>query len=226
MLFSVIIVVFTSLLNSSIVSSEDTDIDNICYKACNNESKGFLEEHCTGVDLTLNNSHCCFNTSSSRPRIIGIDLRGCDISTIKALDEVIESLIVISLEDNPIKSDLNTDFNGLRNAVYLSLPPSLDCPGDNEAWESIEKSNTSTICHNQIDTCLHFNISCPANSECKNTGPGTFECDCLTGYHGYKCLNKGKFPAAYYGIGFAVTTVGLSTILWILQRRHVIKRTD
>ncbi|KAK6179176.1 hypothetical protein SNE40_011595 [Patella caerulea] len=198
--------------------------ENVCNTICKNESISFVQLYCVENDLELD-GHCCKNiTKPVALDIIGIDLRGCNLSDIKEfISSMLSTLIILTIEDNPLNELKDSDFHGLTEMRYLSLPPTFQCPGGSEAWSYINKTNMSIICNNQVDLCSVHNVSCPSNSFCNNTAPGLYECDCKPGYYGYKCLRKGNFPTVQFSVGLGVSTVVISIFLWIFQRRHVKK---
>eukprot|EP00064_Thunnus_orientalis_P017487 superscaffoldBa00003726_g17570 len=64
-------------------------------------------------------------------------------------------------------------------------------------------------------------INCPENSLCGPYGPGFFECSCADNYHGYKCLREGEFPLLQVFGPLGASTVVISVLLWVTQRRKV-----
>ncbi|BFY99878.1 hypothetical protein BsWGS_02918 [Bradybaena similaris] len=167
---------------------------------------------------------CCVNTTDNT--VLGIDLENCNMTNtvFSAGIKNLSNLLYISLQENDgLKQVSREDFHRNTNIQYLSLPLGMGCPGNSDSWSKITNSTTenATICQEELDPCHVHNVSCPANSHCVHSGVGLTECLCDDGFHGYKCMNQGKFPTVPFVVGIAIPTVFLSALLWVTQRRYV-----
>eukprot|EP00112_Aurelia_sp_Birch-Aquarium-sp1_P025315 Seg836.6 transcript_id=Seg836.6/GoldUCD/mRNA.D3Y31 product="All-trans retinoic acid-induced differentiation factor" protein_id=Seg836.6/GoldUCD/D3Y31 len=103
------------------------------------------------------------------------------------------------------------------NLRYLKIEKDKKCPGQDSTW-SVRYINDVKICTNKLHTC---NVTCPDNSHCVAVN-GTAECLCNEGWHGYKCLRYGKFPAVKWLVSIGAGTFGLIVILWSFQKYSAI----
>ena len=178
-------------------------------------------------------SRCCFSCSTPHENstIIGVDYSLCNIeklaNTVGALNkDTVKNITILDVRNNNL-TDCGTVevFAGFLNLDQLYLSKSLSqdlcpCPGGNSSWNVVEDGS----CSGRKDWCSSNSTSkCTSFSLCVNNGPGNFLCECKPDYHGYKCLNKGKFPVIEFSVGLSVGTVVLSGLLWHFQRRHVVK---
>ncbi|XP_053394868.1 all-trans retinoic acid-induced differentiation factor-like [Mercenaria mercenaria] len=216
-----------------ITTTIETDTHSKICSQCTTPPKvdSYLVQFCrkeNGTGLLHQDNSCCINStvSSQTSLIVGVDMSGCGLKTISGLFSNMHDLKVIMLENNTDLQIKQDDFNGLSKLLYLSLPDFLQCPGGNKSWNSVEKQNNTVICEEEINLCVKNNVTCQnSNSHCVLTGPGVMECLCLPGYHGYKCLRQGTFPAVSYSIIICVCTAVISGFLWCTQRRKVKKKT-
>ncbi|KAL5021585.1 hypothetical protein ScPMuIL_000740 [Solemya velum] len=196
-----------TVLFSLVISSED-----VCKMQCSSPMK----MNCTEAD-----GRCCINKTlaNTTHTVIGVDLHGCNISNIAGFFIGLTELQIIYLEENPLKSISVEDFPGILKLEYMSLPGELQCPG---TWEIEDHGpNNITECRIEESFCNSTNVPCPKNSYCNDTGLGTRDCLCLPDYHGYKCLNKGKFPTLAFVLGTSISTVLICGVLWFTQRRGI-----
>ncbi|XP_067677231.1 all-trans retinoic acid-induced differentiation factor-like [Haliotis asinina] len=197
--------------------------NNVCSKTCSTSMKNsYVYNFCHEQNLQLQ-GRCCVNVTGSQ-QILGLDLQSCGLSQLTGLFTHGASLQVLLLQDNPLMNITSTDFEGLLELKYLTLPLDSDCPGGMDAWEVTNTTANETLCLQELDFCLVHNVSCPSNSYCSNTGPGLSECLCLPGYHGYKCLRKGTFPTTVFTAGMVGSTLFVAGLLWFTQRRNVKKQ--
>ncbi|KAJ3607251.1 hypothetical protein NHX12_026763 [Muraenolepis orangiensis] len=167
---------------------------------------------------------CCLQqlNSTQTPHVItGLDLSNCSLNQIADLQDA-STAVVIDLSSNPIVNISDAVFQGCAALNDLLLPSSLSCPGGNASWETVSISEGILLCRGQRSMCNetgHLSLSCPENSLCAPDGPGFFRCDCVHGYHGYKCLREGEFPFIQVFSPLAGATVLLSLVLWATERR-------
>lgn len=166
---------------------------------------------------------CCLrndNTSDSE-HIIGLDLSNCSLNHIEQL-QAASTTLIIDLSLNPIVNISKKAFQGFIELNYVILPEDIACPGGNTSWEKVEVKEGNRLCEGQKNTCNQtgqLSISCPGNSICAPYGPSFFECSCAKNYHGYKCLREGEFPVLLVFGPLAASTVVISILLWVTQRR-------
>lgn len=131
------------------------------------------------------------------------------------------------MRNNNITScDGDSVFEGFLNLneLYLSNPNQAycACPGGSLSWSD----TTGGDCKGKKNICNATNydyVKCTTNSYCSDNGPGNFLCLCKPGQHGYKCMNKGEFPSVLFSVSLVIGTLVISGLLWIAQRRHVVK---
>ncbi|KAM6992549.1 all-trans retinoic acid-induced differentiation factor [Tautogolabrus adspersus] len=171
------------------------------------------------------NGRCCFrnDNTSGHERIIGLDLSNCSLARVEDLQGATEALM-IDLSLNPIVNISDTVFQGFSELNYVILPREIDCPGGNSSWEKVEVKVGNRLCEGQKDMCNQtgqLSSECPENSLCAPYGPGFFQCSCADNYHGYKCLREGMFPTLQVFGPLGASTLVLSLLLWVTQRRKV-----
>lgn len=192
------------LCNSTILN--DTAVGNFC-----SVSAGRIEGRC-----------CLRNEKTSDPeRIIGLDLSNCSLTHVGDLLGA-STALMIDLSFNQIVNISDTAFQGFTELNHMILPQDILCPGGNTSWEKVEVKEKVRLCEGQKDTCNltgQLSISCPENSLCAPYGPGFFECSCADNYHGYKCLREGEFPVLQVFGPLGASTVVISFLLWVTQRR-------
>lgn len=195
-----------------------------------------MTDYCNADGYDMENN-CCLNSSGNS--VIGLDLRGCDISNIGEsffksdvnLTQSLSSLKWIDLSNNSVtqnETDLEA-FRGMTSLEVVFLITSFpNCIGTNKAWNIAKEEDEALNCTGMKSYCNVLeqseNFTCPSNSHCSNDGPGLIACECDDGYFGYKCLKSGTFPYALFYSILTVCTVVLSAFFWWTQRRHVKKR--
>lgn len=213
-----------SLITDLGVKKALPDVPNLCNLDCSIDiNNTIVAEKCKILGFHQEN-RCCINSTEGSPgSVIGIDLQGCKMTQEKFSSGIlgINTLQYISLEGNNISSLNNTDFHRNTGILYLSLPTNLQCFGNNSAWENISYSDTAVRCYNELNPCQTENVTCPPNSHCVHTGIDLIECLCDEDYHGYKCMNKGKFPVTPFAVGLSISTVIACIFFWFTQRKYV-----
>ncbi|KAK0045496.1 all-trans retinoic acid-induced differentiation factor-like isoform X1 [Biomphalaria pfeifferi] len=196
----------------------------ICNLDCQvNINETVLAKFCSASAFKLQ-GRCCVNTTSpDQFDIIGIDLQQCGMTQKKFSQGIdgINTLQFIYLQGNDIDALNNTDFHRNTGILNLSIPVNLSCPGGIKSWESIETETSETTCVGEKNPCISEKLACPPHSHCVHSGIDMSECLCDEDYHGYKCMNKGKFPTVPFAIGITASTVALCIFLWCTQRRYV-----
>ncbi|XP_068433296.1 all-trans retinoic acid-induced differentiation factor [Clinocottus analis] len=166
---------------------------------------------------------CCLkhNNIGDTEHIIGLDLSNCSLTHVDVLHGA-STAIMIDLSLNPIVNVSDTAFQGFTELNRMFLPPDIDCPGGNTSWEKVEVKEGNRICEGQKDMCNQtgqLSIYCPENSLCAAYGPSFYACSCADNFHGYKCLRQGDFPFLLVFGSLCAFTVGISSLLWLTQRR-------
>ncbi|XP_041661451.1 all-trans retinoic acid-induced differentiation factor [Cheilinus undulatus] len=218
----VLILIFNLCFYSSFQLNELQQVCELCSGAVLNDS--VVGQFCaSSAGRTL--GRCCFkyDNTSCHERITGLDLSNCSLTHVVDLQEASKALM-IDLSLNPIINISDTVFQGFSELNYVILPQEIDCPGGNSSWEKVEVKAGNRLCKGQKDICNQtgqLSIECPENSLCAPYGPGFFECSCADNYHGYKCLREGEFPALYVFGPLGASTILVSVLLWVTQRRKV-----
>ncbi|XP_030628023.1 all-trans retinoic acid-induced differentiation factor [Chanos chanos] len=182
------------------------------------------------ADLCISNlgqldGRCCKrrDNASDVVDIIGLDLSNCSLRHLEDLHDA-SMAILIDISLNPLSNLSDSVFLGFYNLANLTLPSNLQCPGSDDAWEKVEVKGDLRFCEGQKSACNQtgqMSWDCPENSLCTPYGPGFFECNCVDNFHGYKCLREGQFPTLkVFGI-LGGSTVFVSALLWVTQRRKV-----
>ncbi|XP_049612044.1 all-trans retinoic acid-induced differentiation factor [Syngnathus scovelli] len=165
---------------------------------------------------------CCLaNETSYHERIIGLDLSNCSLTHVGNLQEA-STTLMIDLSSNSIVNISDTAFEGFRQLSQLILPADVACPGGNSSWDKVAIENGTRLCEGQRNMCIQtgkMSVNCPEYSQCAPYGPGYFECSCADNYHGYKCLREGEFPSLQVFGPLGASTLALSLLLWLTQRR-------
>lgn len=214
-----LVLIFNLCFNASYQLAE-LQVCRMCPGSVQNDSAvgQFCSESAGRID-----GRCCWrNDNTSDPEhIIGLDLSNCSLTHVDDLQEA-STVVRIDLSLNPIVNMSDTAFQGFSKLNYMILPPDIACPGGNTSWEKVEVKDGNRLCEGQKNMCNqtgHMSIDCPENSLCAPYGPGFFECGCADHHHGYKCLREGQFPALQVFGPLAASTVVLSFLLWVTQRR-------
>ncbi|XP_029352795.1 all-trans retinoic acid-induced differentiation factor [Echeneis naucrates] len=211
-------------------------IVNLCFNASCQLSEQQVCKLCTGLVLKDSavahfcslsagqiDGRCCRrNDNTTDPEhIIGLDLSNCSLTHVEDLHEA-STALMIDLSLNPAVNISDTAFQGFTELNYMILPGDIICPGGNISWSKVEVNAGNRICEGQKNMCNQtgqLSMTCPENSLCAPYGPGFFECSCADNYHGYKCLRKGEFPAVQVFGPLGASTVMISFLLWVTQRR-------
>ncbi|XP_027895585.1 all-trans retinoic acid-induced differentiation factor [Xiphophorus couchianus] len=186
------------------------------------QNNTYVGDFCT-LSAGRTDKRCCLaNDNSSDPeRIIGLDLSSCSLTQMEDLSGA-STVVVIDLSLNPITNISDKVFQGFLDLKFLILPEHIACPGGNASWQQMEVKQGKQLCKDQKNMCNQtgqMSMNCPENSLCGPYGPGFFECHCAENYHGYKCLRQAEFPALKVFGPLAASTVVISFLLWITQRR-------
>ncbi|KAI3364341.1 hypothetical protein L3Q82_011141 [Scortum barcoo] len=211
-------------------------IFNFCFYASQQVSELQVCERCSGPVLNGSevgrfcvssagriDGRCCLrNDNTSDPeRIIGLDLSNCSLTHVEDLQGASATLI-IDLSLNPLANVSDAAFQGFSELNYMILPQDIGCPGGNTSWEKVAVKDGNRLCEGQKDLCNQtgqLSMNCPENSLCAPYGPGFFECSCADNHHGYKCLREGEFPTLQVFGPLGASTVVISFLLWVTQRR-------
>ncbi|KAK2890212.1 all-trans retinoic acid-induced differentiation factor [Channa argus] len=166
---------------------------------------------------------CCLGKENTTEHeyILGLDLSNCSLTHVEELHGASTTLI-IDLSLNPIVNISDTTFQGFIQMNYMILPGDIVCPGGNTSWQKVEVKKGNRLCEGQKNMCNQTeqqSLNCPENSLCAPYGPGFFECICADNHHGYKCLRAGEFPALQVFGPLGTSTVVISFLLWVTQRR-------
>ncbi|XP_047243250.1 all-trans retinoic acid-induced differentiation factor [Girardinichthys multiradiatus] len=166
---------------------------------------------------------CCLanNNTIDPERIIGLDLSNCSLTQVKELPGA-SKVFMIDLSLNPIVNISEKVFLGFLGLNYMILPQDVVCPGGNVSWQKVKVKQGKRLCKGQNNMCNQtgqMSMSCPEHSLCGPYGPGFFECSCAENYQGYKCLRQGEFPVVEVFGPLAASTVVISFLVWVTQRR-------
>ncbi|XP_060773646.1 all-trans retinoic acid-induced differentiation factor [Neoarius graeffei] len=165
---------------------------------------------------------CCLQDDEEES-ILGLDLSNCSLSQVEDLHGA-SAAVIIDLSSNPISNMSDFIFQGFNHLSQLILPVKLDCPGGNTSWDRVDVKQDTRLCEGQRNTCNQtgqMSLDCPENSVCMPYGPGFFQCSCAHNFLGYKCLRQGYFPMVEVMAILGGSTVVVSMLLWITQRRKV-----
>jgi len=211
-----------TLLLFQVQRSTQTDPCSMCTSNPMNGTETF--KFCEDNHLKIQ-GRCCHNGSV----IVGIDLHDCGLTEQKFESAIkgLTHLKYLSIEENSkIQNVSASDFGENSDLIYLSLPKNMECPGGSSSWKSEEKGTTKTVCHELLNPCDIKNVTCPENSHCEQAGITATQCLCDEGFHGYKCMNEGSFPLLPFIIGLVVPSIALTALLYITQRRYVVKKQN
>ncbi|KAK2864011.1 hypothetical protein Q7C36_003165 [Tachysurus vachellii] len=212
-LFTILIILF-----SVYVDCQPTDAQ-LCHMC-----EGSVQNHSAVWRFCLSGGRiegrCCFQDEEN---ILGLDLSNCSLSQVEDLG-VASAAVIVDLSSNPISNMSDFIFQGFNHLSYLILPVKLDCPGGNTSWDRVEVNRDTRLCEGQRNACNQTGqmaLDCPENSVCMPYGPGFFQCSCARNFHGYKCLREGHFPMLEVMAILGGSTVVVSLLLWITQRRKI-----
>ncbi|XP_072298146.1 all-trans retinoic acid-induced differentiation factor [Eucyclogobius newberryi] len=209
----------------------------LCFYGSSNSSELQVCELCNGTVLSPSpvgrfcslsagrvKGRCCLKngTTGDKESIIGLDLSNCSLAQVENLQEA-SNATMIDLSLNPFVNISEVTFQGFIELNYLILPVNVLCPGGATSWKKIEEKEGNRICQGQNSMCNQtgqMSRDCPENSQCAPFGPGLSECSCGDNYHGYKCLREGEFPVLQVFAPLGASTVVISFVLWITQRRN------
>ncbi|XP_076806809.1 all-trans retinoic acid-induced differentiation factor-like isoform X1 [Clavelina lepadiformis] len=233
------VLIFIQVICYSFVSPEklpQNDEDICALVSCTSltPTNSSIEKFCNQSRGLLMRGRCCLDLSTNA--IYGVDLSWCNISHLGSmLHEQAPQVVKLNLTFNPNLRTDNKTFRGLTKVKVLSLPSQNGCPSNwtwfNTTWKAWNFTNSNKhyeVCYNQTDTCATlktFNYSCPENSQCRNDGPGMFQCLCSHGWTGYKCVrhSHGK-PSISILIGSFGSATLLSVFFWLSERKNAINR--
>ncbi|XP_071335226.1 all-trans retinoic acid-induced differentiation factor [Trachinotus anak] len=215
----VLILIFNLCFNASCQLAE-LQVCQLCSGPVLNET---AVAHFCSLSAGRIEGRCCLkNDNTTDPEhIIGLDLSNCSLTHVEDLHEA-STTLMIDLSLNPIVNINDTTFQGFTELNYMILPGDIFCPGGNMSWSKVEVKDGNRICEGQNNVCNQtgqLSMNCPENSLCAPYGPGFFECSCADNYHGYKCLREGEFPALQVFGPLGASTVVISFLLWVTQRR-------
>ncbi|XP_018549975.1 all-trans retinoic acid-induced differentiation factor [Lates calcarifer] len=198
----------------------ELQVCKLCSGSVQNDTA--VGEFCSSSAGRIGGRCCLRNDNTTDPeRIIGLDLSNCSLTHVEDLHEA-STALMIDLSHNPIVNISDTAFQGFIELNYMILPGDILCPGGNTSWSKVEVKAGDRLCQGQKSMCNQtgqLSIDCPENSLCAPYGPGFFECSCADSYHGYKCLREGEFPALQVFGPLGASTVVISILLWVTQRR-------
>ncbi|XP_062857405.1 all-trans retinoic acid-induced differentiation factor [Trichomycterus rosablanca] len=195
----------------------DSQLCHMCKAAVQNSSA--VWNFCLTIGQI--EGRCCFQHDEDI--ILGLDLSNCSLSYIEDLHEA-SSVEIIDLSSNPISNLSNGLFQGFNHLTQLILPIQLECPGGNSSWDKVDVTHDNRLCTGQRNACnetVRMSWDCPENSRCMPFGPGFFQCSCVYDFHGYKCLREGQFPMLKVMVILGGSTMVVSALLWVTQRRKV-----
>ncbi|XP_053445369.1 all-trans retinoic acid-induced differentiation factor-like [Nycticebus coucang] len=187
-----------------------------CPGTVQNLSKVAL--NCMQTPELMLHARCCLNQKGT---ILGLDLQNCSLKDPGPNFPQAHTAVIIDLQANPLKGDLNNTFHGFTQLQTLVLPQDANCPGGINAWNTIISYIDNKICQGQKNHCNSTADPemCPENGSCAPNGPGLLQCVCADGFHGYKCVHQGSFPPLMFSGILGSTTLSISILLWVTQRR-------
>ncbi|KAI5619823.1 all-trans retinoic acid-induced differentiation factor precursor, partial [Silurus asotus] len=207
------------ILSNVCVDCEITDAQ-LCHMC-----EGGIQNHSAVWRFCLSEGRiegrCCFQRE--RDNILGLDLSNCSLTQVEDLHEA-SAAVILDLSSNPVSNLSDFIFQGFNNLSQLLLPIKLNCPGGNTSWDRVEVTPDTRLCEGQRNTCDRIgqmSLDCPENSMCSPYGPGFVQCSCVHNFHGYKCLREGHFPMLEVMVILGGSTVVVSAVLWITQRRKI-----
>ncbi|KAK7906875.1 hypothetical protein WMY93_015487 [Mugilogobius chulae] len=211
---------------------------NLCFYGASNSSEVQVCKLCSGTVLSHSEvgqfcsssagrveGRCCLKngTTSDHSTVTGLDLSNCSLAQVENIQEA-STAEIIDLSLNPIANISDFTFQGFTELNKLILPEKVLCPGGATSWKKIGVAKGQRVCEGQNSMCNQtgqMTTDCPENSQCAPFGPGLFECSCADHYHGYKCLREGEFPVLQVFGPLGASTVVISLVLWLTQRRMV-----
>ncbi|KAL0967088.1 hypothetical protein UPYG_G00247670 [Umbra pygmaea] len=198
----------------------------VCHVCNGTVQNGTAIGQLCSASAGLLDGRCCLGrreNPSDADYVLGLDLSNCSLNYVDRLQEA-ATATMIDLSLNPLVSLDNLLFEGFIQLRHLILPAHLVCPGGNASWDKVEVKGESLYCEGQKDICNqtgHLSLTCPENSLCDPDGPGLYECNCVGDFHGYKCRRAGQFPIIQVLGPLGASTVLVSILLWVTQRRKV-----
>ncbi|XP_007891168.1 all-trans retinoic acid-induced differentiation factor [Callorhinchus milii] len=218
--FQLVSVVLTLCLWADPIKGDSHKLCSRCPGDLRNGTAVF--NYCHANSTLVADGRCCVQ-KQARQEVVGLDLWNCSITKMEELLKVASTLVVLDLSDNPFEN-ISFVFRGFTRLQEVVLPVTIDCPEGAAAWRSITLEMNKRICQGQKNTCngtTEPSNLCPEYSVCEPDGPGLFQCSCIKGQHGYKCLRQDGFPMwMFLGIVGAGTMV-ITVFLWVTQRRKV-----
>ncbi|KAM9435391.1 all-trans retinoic acid-induced differentiation factor [Clarias gariepinus] len=198
--------------------STDAQLCQMCEGAVQNQSA--VWSFCQAAEGRIE-GRCCFHDAEEN--ILGLDLSNCSLRQVEDLHAA-AAAVIIDLSSNPISNMSDFIFQGFNNLSHLILPINLECPGGNTSWDRVDVKDDTRLCEGQRNACNQtgqMSLDCPENSICMPYGPGFSQCSCVHNFHGYKCLREGNFPMLEVLAILCASTVVVSVLLWITQRRKI-----
>ncbi|XP_019751748.1 all-trans retinoic acid-induced differentiation factor [Hippocampus comes] len=210
------------ILSLCIYRSHQLVKPQVCKQCSGTVPKGSeVGKFCSSSSGRVVGRCCLANETSNHERIIGLDLSNCSLTHVDNLQEASDALI-IDLSSNAIINMSDSAFQGFSQLRQLFLPADIACPGGNSSWDKVKTNEGIRLCEGQRNMCNQSGkmpVHCPEYSHCAAYGPGFFQCSCADDYHGYKCLREGEFPALWVFGLLGASTLVLSLLLWLTQRR-------
>lgn len=220
---SLLIIILTLSTHGSCQLNTEWEVCRRCNGTLHNGTA--LSQFCT-ASSGLIEGRCCMkrDNMSDDNYIIGLDLSNCSLSNVDNLQEAFTA-VMIDLSLNPIDNLNDGVFEGFLKLDYVNLPFNLVCPGGNSSWEKVKVEGDNRVCRGQKNMCNQtdqMSMTCPENSVCGPYGPGLIDCNCFGNFHGYKCLREGDFPVIQVFGPLGASTVVVSLLLWVTQRRKAL----
>ncbi|XP_024147371.1 all-trans retinoic acid-induced differentiation factor [Oryzias melastigma] len=219
-----LVLIFNVCFSTSYQRTEtQPQVCELCSGSVRNNST--VDRFCSWSAGRIQGRCCLRNNSMGDPeRIIGLDLSNCSLTHVENLQGA-STVVMIDFSLNPIVNISDTVFQGFGDLNFMILPPHVVCPGGNTSWEKVELKEGNRLCEGQKNMCNQTgqpSVYCPENSLCAPNGPSFYECGCAEDFYGYKCLRQGDFPALVVFGPLAASTVVISFLLWLTQRRKAI----
>jgi len=242
-----------SLLHA--VLAVDYSTQDWCKTECTHDNTSYIQQQCGGASTGIVGAewvgNCCLSPNNTI--IYGLDLRGCNLTSVQTKDFSPFQLDYFNYLDLSSNAGLVVGYQALQGMValktavvdktvaYATKGENGTCPGGDLAWNTKTDVAATWQCSGMINACLMGTLNetdyvdsngvnktgfqCPPNSNCTAYGPGMLACECDSyhNYHGYKCLKQGEFPYAVFFGILGPFTVAFSICCWFTQRRHVKK---
>ncbi|XP_029549595.1 all-trans retinoic acid-induced differentiation factor [Salmo trutta] len=220
---SAVVLLFIHLCFSSSYQLTELQV-GLCHLCNGTVQNGTAVSQLCSAAAGLIDGRCCLlrkENTRDADYVIGLDLSNCSLSHVEDLQDAF-SATTIDLSLNPIVNLDDSLFEGFIQLTNLILPANLVCPGGNASWDKVKVKGETNFCEGQKDLCNrtgYLSLNCPENSLCVPYGPGFFQCSCVDDFRGYKCRREGEFPIIQVFGPLAGSTVLVSILLWVTQRR-------